>query len=167
MDPTRAFDDPVVRDAFAALTEACGGMERCATNYADGRVVQAMHALCASVKQGAIDPATAEKKVFETLDAYDDFLVALQPYQPSREALDEQSKGRARAIAATDDDFLRSFHESVPDPAAEAEAGKVFYFLPGSGGYWVMGRDLTARIREFVAGLGALRRGETPAPEVP
>lgn len=164
----RAFDDPKVVAAFAALDRTCGPSGRF-TNYADQKVMTALSDALMStqghVPKGLLgmlksvpghdapdaDSPDSEKpracrdehelkaRADEIFDAYQALLDSLEPHQPSAEYLAEADASNAAAVARCEDGLLRQFLASSPVATAEAAAGKVFYFVPGSGGYWVAG----------------------------
>lgn len=141
MDFPRAFQDPEVVKAFGALDALCGNASF--TNYADARFLHA-------VKDSITDAGVDEDRIRRLVDAYEVFLDALEPHQPSADLI-EKSSAELRASGGGE-----SFMHSLPDPAREVEAGKMFYFVEGSGGYWVGGRPLVAHVRGAMSSLSGV-----------
>lgn len=138
----RAFEDPKVVEAFGALNNLCGD-NMFFTNYADQRWIYAMK----DVMEGTGTVKDKLARMRALVVAYEAFLDALEPHQPSAALVQASSEELASSIADSTNDTYKAFQQSLPDPAREAESGKMFYFVEGSGGYWIEGRPFAAKAR--------------------
>lgn len=129
----KAFYEPKVRAArselYGALEAMCPGTKNTVTNYVDVLTIVALQRWCDPNDDGdelQVRPdartSTAFRQALQALErAYGAYMDALAPYQPSPDMVNDGPL--APWIA--------------PPPAP----GSVFYFLPGSGGYWVAGKE--------------------------
>ncbi len=110
-----------------------------ASNYADERLVATLMSLA---KRGGLSVPIAD----ELLTAYSAFLDALTPFQPSPEYVAEAARQPSGPWDA---------------PLPSSGDDRMFYFLPGAGGYWVSGKRAVSEASEALklvgVGLGDAR----------
>ena len=136
---TIAFDDPIVKASWIALSKVINhhtsGELVTVSNYADMKVSATIEALQA---RGLLTAAIIDELVL----VYSEFVDALTPFQPSPEFLAEAAQQPSRP-----------WDMPLPPP----DEGEVFYFLPGSGGYWVCGkhiiRDELEKVKQVLGGF--------------
>ncbi len=129
-DTPDSWDVPQVSQARnhlqGLIRELEGGGIGAPTNYFDQRL---LHAIRTGLERNRMTRAKADA----LSAAYGAFCDALMPYQPTPESVQ------------------RAFANPAPWSTPPPEEGQVFYLVPGSGGYWIAGKD------EMAAGLATIR----------
>ncbi len=116
-----AMQDPDVngaRMAFVAYVDEVMGGALVPTNYYDKVLGHALMAIGKDVNEKTSGGTKQNAKILRLVELYCAFVDALAPFQP-------------------DDDELRSDAPRLPWEDTSDKTAKVFYYLQGSGGYWI------------------------------
>ena len=121
------------RAAFLAYVDEVTGGALIPTNYYDQVLGHALQAVAKDFESEGANVQDAQRKIARLAELYCAFVDVLAPFQP-------------------DDDDLRPDVPRLPWEDTSDKAGKVFYFLQGSGGYWISNGS---ELREMIAAAAA------------